>query len=156
MMKVVGFHDEWINSLKNTILPQFFFSMSSSFTGLLCNIGDIIYRHFQAYDDNDDNDWDNGNNFDKPLAFALAWKNPSEDLVTWVEQIECGFRLMVPTIVCCGRRKEVTKAIEGAALGWTLMMADLAVVGVPLMGRIVTPQNTSIKFSFGIQLESTP
>ncbi|KAJ4953443.1 hypothetical protein NE237_030275 [Protea cynaroides] len=189
------FHDEWIDSLKNTILPQLCCSMSSSSASLFCTNVEIIYRHFQAYyealdlaasedvsqllypdwrnpmeqpflwfgdlhpnlftnllrsflsdDDNDEDDWDDGYNFDRPLAFALAWKNPSEDLRRRVEQIECGFRLMVPAIVArsrdaqsgfidrvavdwvrCGGRKEATKAIEGAAKA---QMEDLASVFV--------------------------
>ncbi|KAL4602546.1 hypothetical protein ACB092_10G060000 [Castanea dentata] len=37
--------------------------------------------------------------FDKPWEVAMAWKNPSRNLTTRVDQIECGLRLMVPALV---------------------------------------------------------
>ncbi|KAJ4961207.1 hypothetical protein NE237_021117 [Protea cynaroides] len=54
------------------------------------NLFTDLLRSFLSNDDNDDDDRDEGN-FDRPLAFALAWKNPSEDLMRGVERIECGF-----------------------------------------------------------------
>ncbi|XP_043690863.1 protein INAPERTURATE POLLEN1-like [Telopea speciosissima] len=189
------YYHEWIESLKNTILPQLRRSMSSSSASLLCTHVDILYRHFLDYyealdlaaaedvsqilypdwrnpmeqpflwfgdlhpnlftnllrsfltDDDDDIDVpDDCNNLDRPLAFAMAWKNPSEDLMGQVDQIERGLKLMIPAIVTHARnaqsgfidrvamdwvryggRKEATKAIRGATKA---QMDDLASVFV--------------------------
>lgn len=37
--------------------------------------------------------------FDKPWEIAMAWKAPSKILMTRIDQIECGLRLMVPALV---------------------------------------------------------
>ncbi|GLU05608.1 hypothetical protein SLE2022_227010 [Rubroshorea leprosula] len=69
---------------------------------------------------------------DKPWQFLVAWKNPSRSLITRIEQIECGLRLMVPELVsrvrkaqaaimgkiaedwvsCEGKKKEIDEAVK--------------------------------------------
>ncbi|KAL5551167.1 hypothetical protein UlMin_001343 [Ulmus minor] len=77
--------------------------------------------------------------FKRPWHIVTAWRNPSENLMNRIEQIECGVRLMVPALASRsrkaqagfvgtlaeywgsgggggGRRKEAAKMVVGKAL----------------------------------------
>ncbi|KAL3498672.1 hypothetical protein ACH5RR_041404 [Cinchona calisaya] len=43
---------------------------------------------------------------DQPWQVLMAWKSPSKDLTTRVDQIECGLRLMVPSLVARARNAQ--------------------------------------------------
>ncbi|MED6131898.1 hypothetical protein PIB30_014346 [Stylosanthes scabra] len=46
--------------------------------------------------------------FDRPWQVAMAWRNPSETLTTRMDQIECGLRVIVPTLTERMRCAEAT------------------------------------------------
>lgn len=74
--------------------------------------------------------------FDRPWHIATAWKNPSKTLMSQIDQIECGLRLMVPALAsrarnaqevfvesvaenwgrCDGGKKDAAKAVVGEAM----------------------------------------
>ncbi|XP_041029027.1 protein INAPERTURATE POLLEN1 [Juglans microcarpa x Juglans regia] len=73
--------------------------------------------------------------FDKPWEIAMAWRAPSKILMTRIDQVECGLRLMVPALanrvrkaqaglvermvedwVWCQGRKETARTVIGEAV----------------------------------------
>lgn len=55
--------------------------------------------------------------FDRPWHIVMAWKNPSKILMTQIEQIECGLRLMVPALATRARNAQVV-LVESIAENW--------------------------------------
>nr|DAD31217.1 TPA_asm: hypothetical protein HUJ06_010068 [Nelumbo nucifera] len=97
-------YPEWRNSIEKPFLWLGDFH-PSIFTNLL--------RSFL----NDSEDGNNFNNRDRRLLFALAWKDPSKALMSRIEQIECGLRLMVPALVDRARNAQAA-FIERVAVDW--------------------------------------
>ncbi|OVA15152.1 Transcription factor TGA like domain [Macleaya cordata] len=66
---------------------------------------------------NNDSDEEDDKNVEKQSNFPLVWKYPSKNLMSKVEEIECGLRLMVPTLV--KRYREAQSGfIDRVALDW--------------------------------------
>lgn len=93
-------YPEWRNSLEKPFLwlgdfhPNLFTKLLRSF---LC-------------DDEEEEEENEEKKFhfrDKSWEIAAAWKNPCKALMSRIEQIECGLRLMVPAIVARARVAQV-------------------------------------------------
>lgn len=60
-------------------------------------------------------------NQQQPLKIATAWKDPSDELVTRIDQIECTMRLMVPVLMDRVRKTQrgfVSRVSENWVLGY--------------------------------------
>ncbi|RDX69197.1 Protein INAPERTURATE POLLEN1, partial [Mucuna pruriens] len=87
---------EWRNSLERPLLwlgdlhPFLFTNLARSF----------LHEDSPPDTDTDtDTDDDNQHPFsDRPWQVALAWRNPSDSLTARMDQIECGLRVIVPTL----------------------------------------------------------
>ncbi|KAL8166536.1 hypothetical protein V2J09_008035 [Rumex salicifolius] len=165
------YHAEWLETLKNTLLPLLSHSLSSFSSSaaddLLSSNVSLLHNHFQSYysaldlaaaDDVSQvlhPDWRNplempflflGDFHPKIFTSLLrsflvrdeascsgdfpaisqnfgvlenrdAWRNPSETLTSQIEQIECGLRLMVPSLA--GRARDAQAGLVGkVAAGW--------------------------------------
>lgn len=86
---------DWRNSLEKPFLwlgdfhPYLFTNVLRSFLGDTDDKTDVFLKV-------------GGKNcefFDKPWEIAMAWKAPSKILMSRIDQIECGLRLMVPALV---------------------------------------------------------
>ncbi|PIA50142.1 hypothetical protein AQUCO_01300700v1 [Aquilegia coerulea] len=153
------FYEEWIETLKNILLPHLRRSMLVSSANHLSTHVQMLHHHFQTYyyalDLAASEDisqllyptW--RNTLEKPflwfadfhpnlfinllrsflnqqqqdseiiernhekvlkkfktLTFPFAWNTPSDNLLSRIEQIECGLRLMVPTFVTRARKAQ--------------------------------------------------
>ncbi|KAF5188586.1 Inaperturate pollen1 [Thalictrum thalictroides] len=99
----------WRNSLEKPFLwfadfhPNLFINLLKSF--LNQQDSEIIERNHEK-----------GLKF-KSLKFPFAWNNPSTNLLSRIEQIECGLRLMVPTFVIRARKAQ-EEFIKRVGVNW--------------------------------------
>ncbi|KAL2901742.1 Protein INAPERTURATE POLLEN1 [Bienertia sinuspersici] len=160
------FYNDWINTLKSTLLPLIsnLLSSSSSDPLILATQIDLLHTHFNSYFsaldrasnadvsqllfpewrnslerpflwfgdfhpyiftnllrsflDNDDSDEnDDGQKMELLGKSWNVWKNPDNSLGHFVDQVECGLRLMVPSIVARARDAQAS-VVEKLAIGW--------------------------------------
>nr|KYP41204.1 hypothetical protein KK1_037437 [Cajanus cajan] len=84
---------EWRNSLEKPLLwlgdlhPLLFTHLARSFL-----------REDSPSDTDTDTDTDASSSHHRPWQVALAWRNPSDSLTARMDQIDCGLRLIVPTL----------------------------------------------------------
>ncbi|KAI7996000.1 Protein INAPERTURATE POLLEN1 [Camellia lanceoleosa] len=79
-----------------------------------------LLRSFLNDDEEDDNEigfqiGEDSEFFDKPWHVVMAWKSPPKALMTKIEQIECGLRLMVPALVARARTAQAGFAKRAGA-----------------------------------------
>ncbi|KAK1381813.1 DOG1 domain-containing protein [Heracleum sosnowskyi] len=130
------FYSEWFKTLKHTLLPllrRSLSSNSSSSTTLLSKHVEMIHQHFQLYYDALDNAASNDvaqllfpewrGSCEKPFLWLVhvgdisgilnenwhvvnAWNSPSKVLITRIDEIERGLRLIVPALVVRAREAQ--------------------------------------------------
>ncbi|ESQ55093.1 hypothetical protein EUTSA_v10026873mg [Eutrema salsugineum] len=92
----------------NTVPYLLFPSWRNSLETPFLFLGDIhpylltnLLRSFIDRENQDSDDDENSLRLiqDQPLKIATAWKDPSDELVTRIDQIECTMRLMVPVLM---------------------------------------------------------
>ncbi|GAB2235147.1 hypothetical protein Droror1_Dr00027640 [Drosera rotundifolia] len=54
---------------------------------------------------------------DRPWSIAMAWKNPGKALMSGIQQIECGLRLIVPSLVVRARDAQA-RVVDKVACEW--------------------------------------
>ncbi|KAL9438748.1 hypothetical protein AB3S75_024428 [Citrus x aurantiifolia] len=97
-------YPSWRNSLEVPFLflgdlhPYLFTNLVRSFLG--------EESEEEEEEEDDDDSLDN-----RPWQVLMAWRNVSKNLMSQIEQIECGLRLMVPALI--GRIKKVQSGFVG-------------------------------------------
>ncbi|KAI3981376.1 hypothetical protein MKX01_001821 [Papaver californicum] len=140
------FYEEWITTLKNTLLPLLSRSIMVSPPELLSTHVQMFHQHFQTYyqtldlaasddvsqllfstwhnslqkpflwfgdfhpsiftnllrsllNNDDDEDDEEEEVTEKSAGYPLVWKYPPKNLISKVEEMECGLRLILPGIM---------------------------------------------------------
>ncbi|XP_010445206.1 PREDICTED: protein INAPERTURATE POLLEN1 [Camelina sativa] len=113
------FYDDWFKTLTENCLPLLRQSLSSAASASVFSSNvDLVLRHLVLYyetldlatnllrsfidRENQDSDDDGDTSLDlvnQPLKISTAWKDPSDELVKRIDQIECTMRLMVPGLM---------------------------------------------------------
>lgn len=147
------FYTDWINTLKSSLLPLLSQSPSHPLQFDQASNDDVSqllfpdwrnplekpflwFRDFHPYiftnllrsflEDDDTNDSDDGQRFEflgKPLNVS---KTHGVSLGHIVEQVECGLRLMVPSIVARSRDAQAA-LVDQLAVGWRVMAENFEV-----------------------------
>ncbi|KEH37658.1 putative transcription factor TGA like domain-containing protein [Medicago truncatula] len=85
-------NQDWHNSLEKPLL-------------WISDLHPFIFTNLaRSFLDDEDNETETNDNSsvsmssDRPWQIAMAWRNPSETLITRMEQIECGLKSIVPTL----------------------------------------------------------
>lgn len=114
-------YSDWRNPLEKPFLwlgdfhPYIFTCLLRSFLG---DSDEDDYEDIEGFDDLGHVDsLESCELYDRPWHILMAWKDPSKILMAQIDQIECGLRLMVPSLVT--RAKTAQEGfVKGIAENW--------------------------------------